>query len=264
MSSQRLPPSSGLALTSPVPSPALRLLREAADESWVHVAPRFPGLDHRLQCTATIRQADGEPLAFWLVIDEDGSDASPGLRVRELAPGLGLPAACPSRHIESSCKFCLGWGRSAPAYPRDLASARAWWQALGGFLELQIVARHARRWPPANEWPHGEAARHQEQIERLEAVLPRPIVEFARANYSGQLLARRRPCPCGAGVAIRRCHLRALDALWQLMRAREHAEEEFVAAWNGKVCCGTMDGCPLSRATPLIKGGVAFGSVPGC
>lgn len=206
------------------------------------------------------------------------------VRVREHPP-LRLPVFCPDRHLNDGGWFCLGWGSTAAPAIVDEESARAWWTAVIRFLQLQLAANERGVWvSEANDWAHGDAAKHQELAEaaaeilgarfrndlraRKFSVTREPHARGARLELRrdgrhvarvtigppGRLKDRHVPCPCDDSndVPVEACRdhaehlIRFTTELW---RWRE-GEAQFLRelARRGAACCGTLESCGLREA----------------
>lgn len=234
---------------------AIELLASAADRTWIAIETNPEAKGGELRCTAMIREPDGEPIGYGLLITDGEGGRDPLLRVREEPVGVRLPLGCPQRHINKGGPFCLGFGPTSPPTPVDLETARAWWSLLAGYLSLQGRAALTRRWPEPNAWRHGAAAGLQLEIERLERVLPLSVIAAAQAVEASTNTAltgsrmkdRRRPCPCGSRARAKDCHEPALVKLLSARQQMAQAEADFWREWESETCCGTMEGCRLSR-----------------
>jgi hypothetical protein len=203
------------------------------------------------------------------------------VEAREGAPAR-LPAFCPERHINIDGSFCLGWAEVDPLAVNNEQDAWNWWARLVKFLLLQERAARRRRWPGGPAWAHGDAAAEQLRAERAAARLGDPFVDdlarnrltIARQGSSSNgpalrvcrdgvwlfsiwetakrpvNLRRRCVCKTGEGrpsTVLRNCGTHSQDAveLALSLRDREREEVKFWKALAGRMCCGTMDGCPL-------------------
>jgi hypothetical protein len=228
----------------------------------------------------SVPRAGGDRYDFALELSATGSAVS----VRE-EPPVRLPVFCPDRHINEGGSFCLGWGSTATPAVVDEESARAWWTTVVRFLQLQLTANELRVWANgANDWAHGDAARHQALAEAAAdslgtrfrddlragkfAVIREPHVRGARLELrrEGSHIARvaigpparlrdiQAPCPCDepAVMTVEACHDHA-DQLTrfttELWRWRE-TEDQFLRdlAKRGITCCGTLKNCKLRGA----------------
>lgn len=210
-----------------------------------------------LRCVVSLTERDHSQSRYWLEVKPERKQGfKPSLRVKEIPEHRRLPAACPVRHINGDGTFCLGWGPSAPEFPRTVEEADYWWRRLAGYLDMQNQASYLRRWPKGMEWAHGDtAARYQYAFEALSEQLPPGIVSAVEncevgIDPSGKLLNRRRPCPCGSGRKVKKCHEEDIQLLL-LAKTFQHQEENmFWEMWRGHRCCGTMDNCPLDAVVP--------------
>lgn len=176
------------------------------------------------------------------------------------------PVACPERHINDDGTFCIGEG--AINSPQTSGDAALWWEALGKFVVGQRYADKHRRWPYPRSLHHGAASKHQIELERLakgtrfEADVHNAL-EFGSGWFAQQeerphrtqprLTNLRNPCPKGCkkrnnSIAKRKCEHKEL--MFQLLREeylRRKAERDFWRQFPRKVCCGTLDDCPIAR-----------------
>ena len=228
----------------------------------------------------SVPRAGGERHDFVLELSATGSAVS----VREEPPAR-LPVFCPDRHINVGGSFCLGWGPTAAPAVVDEESARAWWTAVVRFLQLQLTANELGVWANgANDWGHGDAAKHQAVAEaaagstgeRLRhdlragnfSVIREPHARGARLELrrEGRHIARiaigppaklkdsHVPCPCDQpeGMTVDACrdHVDQLSRfMLELWRWRQ-SEDQFLRelAESGATCCGTLKNCKLRDA----------------
>ncbi len=225
-----------------------------------------------------VPRAGGDLHDFALELSATGSAVS----VRE-EPPVRLPIFCPDRHINEGGWFCLGWGSTAAPAVVDEDSARTWWIAVVRFLQLQLTANELGVWANgANDWAHGDAARHQALAEDAAdslgvrfrddlragkfAVRRQPHVRGARIELRregshiarvtigppARLKDRRVPCPCEqfAGMSVGACrdhadHLTTFTLeLWRWREAERQFQREL--AKRGVTCCGTLKKCQLT------------------
>lgn len=205
--------------------------------------------------------------------------------VKELHPTL-LPAFCSERHINPGGTFCLYWGEIEPGEITNRDEAEAWWGKLLIFLLRQRSAAALRRWPgKADARAHGSAAaRFQAMAEenaaalgpRFETLLRDDRLRVRRGRRRDRLalfqddrrvltivpadrrvMTQRQRCKCDHADA-RRLPLNSCGDHGRLMaelvlamdgwRKAEAAFYEYLREGN-HVCCGTMDDCPLAKAT---------------
>lgn len=188
------------------------------------------------------------------------------IRVSERSAGRRWPTGCPERHINYDGTFCVGEGPiNSPQIADD---AQIWWEALGNFLAGQRFADRRHEWPYPRSLHHGDASKHQVELERLakgtefEADVLRAL-ELRTGWFANQserphrteprLTNLRNPCPLGCAkgknrIAKRKCKRK--EQMFRLLREeylRRRAEKKFWASYPRKICCGTMDGCPLRK-----------------
>lgn len=205
-------------------------------------------------------------------------------KVRELQPTL-LPAYCPERHINIDGSFCLYWGEVEPLSISETQGAETWWMKVLTFLKRQQVANALRRWPAkADARAHGPDAALQQLIAedaasklgpqfralltdfRLTSVRSRTGSEarlrlmldgkrlVSVREHGRQLMTKRSRCKCDCADELRRpicaCgdHETALTDITFALERLAKAEKEFFRLYtnSGRVCCGTMEDCPLA------------------
>lgn len=248
------------------------------------VAPAF-GIGVRaidsgaLRAAVPVLMADCSTDNYDILVLAVGERAS----AREAAK-MVLPTFCPMRHINADGSFCLNWEVVESLAVIDAATAEVWWGAVLQFLRLQRRAERLRRWPDRREWPHGNAALHQwkarsaaaaispnllEGLDRLRLSVRRSRARSAegsafRLMINGKPLVRlfvdqgrpatlRQACPCGQDrrpLTLGQCrdHAARFVDLVKALRDVERAEAAFWKSFEGRPCCGTMDGCPLDVA----------------
>jgi hypothetical protein len=207
----------------------------------------------------------GKPFGPVKVTSRSGSGS---ITVQEAASPTRWPTACPERHINHDGTFCIGEG--AINTPHTSGDAELWWEALGKFLVGQRYADKHRVWPYPRSLHHGTASKHQRELERLSrGSIFEDDVENALHAQSGwlageiprlhrdrsRLVNLRAPCPRGCTrrgdpILRRKCKQRQL--MFKIVREewrRRVAEEGFWASYPRRECCGTMDGCPLSKGS---------------
>uniref|UniRef100_UPI003C2CFE3B E2 domain-associated cysteine-rich protein n=1 Tax=Altererythrobacter segetis TaxID=1104773 RepID=UPI003C2CFE3B len=238
-----------------------------------------------LQISLPVPHSDGRKPVYGLTISFAGASAS----ARETTPSL-LPAFCPERHINRDGSFCLYWRYVDDIVIDGPEAARAWWETLLRFLQLQTRAARRRHWPDGFGRAHGAAAAtHQLRAElaaerlgdRFSAYLADRrltvlvkgdgpegpavrVLQDGRRLYAVWMRKRRvvnlrRPCLCPAGARRRPTVLRACgdhaDAAATLALELHGVVEEEKLFWkaaSGTPCCGTMDGCPLAATSTLV------------
>lgn len=235
--------------------------------------------DGKLLLSLPVPLADGRAPVFSLSIAVIGASAV----AREITPTL-LPAFCPERHINRDGSFCLYWRAVDDIVIDGPEAARAWWETLVRFLQLQIRAARLRQWPDGQGRAHGAAAVHQLRAEsaaqRLGEPFPSyladrrltvavrgagsqgPAVEVLRDGQllfavwmrSGRVVNLRRPCVCPAGsrrrpTVLRSCgdHAEKAASLAIELHRMRKAEKSFWDYFRGAPCCGSMDDCPLAN-----------------
>jgi hypothetical protein len=204
--------------------------------------------------------------------------------IRELQPSL-LPAYCPERHINIDGSFCLYWGEVEPLSISETKGAETWWMKVLIFLKRQQVARALRRWPAkAEARAHGPDAALQQLIAedaasklgpqfrtlltdvrltsvrsktgsepRLRLMLDGQRLVSVRER-SRQLMTKRSRCKCDCADDLRLPICACGDhetVLTDITFARERlakAETEFFRLYadSGRICCGTLEDCPLA------------------
>lgn len=235
--------------------------------------------DEELLVSLPVPLADGRAPLFSLSIAVNGTSAV----AREIAPTL-LPAFCPERHINRDGSFCLYWRAVDDIVIDGPDGARAWWETLVRFLQLQIRAARLGRWPDGRGRAHGApAALHQLRAEiaaeRLGEPFPPdladrrltvavrgagsqgPAVQVFRDGQrlfsvwmrSGRVVNLRRPCVCPAGslrrpAVLRSCgdHAEEAASLAVELHRMRKAEKSFWDSFRGAPCCGSMEDCPLA------------------
>ncbi|MES1975595.1 MAG: E2 domain-associated cysteine-rich protein [Pseudomonadota bacterium] len=234
-----------------------------------------------LRISLPVPLSDGRQPVFVLDVAVTGASVS----AREAVP-THLPSYCPDRHINGDGSFCLFW-RAVDDIEIDAPeAARAWLETLVRFLQLQFRAARLRRWPDRHGRAHGWAAIHQHRAEVAAARLGEPFVTdiaegrlttsrksgsaegtairvlkdgrrlFSVWERSRRAVNQRRPCLCPAGsgrrpVVLKSCgdHAAAAADLALAMNEMVIAEARFWKSAMGAPCCGTIDGCPLAKAS---------------
>lgn len=185
---------------------------------------------------------DGDRVAFDLRAE---AHLGGRLTVRE-RQAKRLPAFCPERHINTDGTFCLGYGDEVlESGPRTLGEAKRWWETVGWFLRLQYLAEATGRWK-ARAWPHGEAAKYQQEIDSLLERLPRAVLGARKSAAASRNSLIRPQCPCLSGKSFDACHQGDLLHLISLEQRRDAAEQDYSASLDGHSCCGTMRHCELA------------------
>lgn len=234
-----------------------------------------------IRVSIPIPLSDGRQPVFILDLSVSGRSAA----ARETKP-THLPAFCPDRHINDDGSFCLYW-RAIDGIELDCPeAARAWLETLVRFLQLQFRAARLRRWPDRKARAHGSAVVHQNRAEAAAARLGEPFATdmaegaltvirktgsaegtalrimngrkrlFAVWERSRRAVNQRGRCLCSAGSGTRPSVLKscgdhalaAVDLAMEL-NAMAVAEKRFWKAMKGSPCCGSMDNCPLAKAS---------------
>jgi hypothetical protein len=223
--------------------------------------------------TAAVPRAGGAlSRTYHLLLAAQASHVS----VREAADARLLPASCPDRHINSDGAFCLGL--RADNLVDDAGAVHEWWCKLTVFLTCQETAHETRTWPEYAQMSHGnEAAEIQVEAEQLarefglvdefyDAMWRREgLIAFVAKRIDPQTMHPRNgraACVCGRtdkrGLPLlrRQCWKADLKCLPVLERQRQEEVKDFWARLGDGPCCGTMDTCPLRRASyPRLPAG---------
>lgn len=226
--------------------------------------------------------ASGAPSPeYVLEISRTGNTVS----AKELDPIL-LPRSCAERHINTDGTFCLYWGEMEPSEITNVDEAAIWWGKLLTFLLRQRSAAALRRWPgKADARAHGsEAARFQALAEKnasnlgpsFEKLLRDDSLRLGRGRRRDRValvqdgrrvvtvlrterrvMLQRQRCKCDLsglrGLPLVSCgdHAREVAELVLNMESWRKAEADFYKYLRAskQTCCGTMDDCPLARAS---------------
>ena len=205
--------------------------------------------------------------------------------VRELKAVL-LPSFCSERHINPGGTFCLYWGEVEPGEITNSDEAHAWWGKLLLFLLRQRSAAALRKWPGmADARAHGsEAARFQAIAEKNAALLgPKFEASFRNGRLTlrrgrrqerialfqdgrrvltvllaeRRVMTQRQRCKCDHAdfrrLPIASCSNHG-SVLMEFVVAMDHWKKSEAAFYeylrkSNHVCCGTMDNCPLAKAS---------------
>lgn len=234
-----------------------------------------------LELTIGLLRADGLEVSYTIIAFSSGTT----VRAKEKS-SMRLPSFCPERHINPDGSFCLYWEEEGRLEVIDESSARDWWETLYQFLRHQERAAKLRRWPTAEGWAHGSAARFQKraiaaakglgrsffqalQLGRLEVrvwpKLKRNSDSTLRLYRDGvhvysiwanktQVLNKKQRCFCQRfngkrPLRLRSCGTHAADAA-NLAKAIFEWEESEARFWHqvyGKKCCRTCEHCPLAE-----------------
>jgi hypothetical protein len=218
-------------------------------------APRVPdgclSTGKSIECSMHLPLYDGETSIYRLVISVRPG-APRDLAVREQASHRRLPDGCPSRHINQDGTFCLGWGPTAPCVPHSRAEAEYVWSLIAGYLHLQDRATACATWPASAEWPHGNAAKAQYELEELLKKVPARFRELGILDL--ERLTRRKECPCGSHRRVKDCHEPELANVGRLRREVSREGDLFWRGWADRPCCGTMRNCRLTQSESLSGG----------
>lgn len=205
--------------------------------------------------------------------------------VKELKAVL-LPSFCSERHINPDGTFCLYWGEVEPGEITNSDEAQAWWGKLLSFLLRQRSAAALRKWPGmADARAHGsEAARFQAMTEKNAALLgPKFEASFRDDRLTlrrgrrrdrialfqdgrrvltvlpseRRVMTQRQRCKCDHAdvrcLPLASCgnHGFALAEFVVTMDCWKKAEATFYEYLqeSNHTCCGTMDNCPLAKAS---------------
>jgi hypothetical protein len=225
--------------------------------------------------------SDGRQPVFVLDVTFTGASVS----AREAVP-THLPSYCPHRHINGNGSLCLFWRAIDDIEIDGPEAARAWLETLVRFLQLQFRAARLRRWPDGHGRAHGCAVIHQHRAEAAAERLGEPFATdmaegrlttsrkggsaqgtaiqvlkdgrrlFSVWERSRRAVNQRAPCLCPAGsgrrrVVLKSCGDYAAAAADLALELNEMviAEERFWKSAMGSPCCGTIDGCPLAKAS---------------
>lgn len=247
-------------------------------------APAFEAIAHlyakdELLLQLEITLLDGRSIPYQILASISGTE----VRARELKPRL--PNFCPERHINNNGIFCLYWDGDKVIHVNDETSAIEWWETLIRFLMQQERATKLRKWPDNNFWAHGSAASFQKKTYLAAADLGQGFIDgllfkqfevqfFKRKNGNGsffrvlkngkyfysvwvnheRVACWRQNCICDQKInkkvkPLKQCSNHAQSAvdfavwMWEWQKA----EAEFWIDHSDKVCCGTMNDCPLKK-----------------
>ena len=233
----------------------LELLRSQCPP-WATVAPAGQALKATVHALPS-----GKPYGPIDLLIKSSRDT---VAVEEGAKPTRWPVGCPERHINHDGTFCIGEGPINA--PRTAGDATIWWEAVGKFLLGQRHADRHRRWLYPRSFHHGSASKHQRKLEELaKGTSFEADVEYALHSRSGwlsgdiprvhpkeaRLTNLRAPCPRGCmrrGRPILRHKCKQRQLMFEIVReetARRKAEKSFWDHYPRKVCCGSMDHCPL-------------------
>lgn len=163
----------------------------------------------------------------------------------------------------------------------DAVSAGNWLSLLLNFLRLQRRAAKQRCWPNHQTWAHGSGAARQQlraelAAEKLGADLKAAVearglkasadaAGSLRVTMDGQILfsvwkspnrfdrsGHRLTCACEFGSRRKRKighgrRAKLLEELAQALVIWEEEEKRFWAYHQHRLCCGTIDNCPLQK-----------------
>ena len=230
----------------------------------------------KLLLALDVPHVDGVRLLYRIVVAADG----PYLSAQEEPAIRCLPEFCPERHIVGEGLFCMYWRGERSFAVTDLDSAASWLNLLINFLRLQRRAAKQRRWPNQETWAHGRAAGHQQRAERTADKLgsemrttldskqlhassetdgtlrvlqgDQPLFSVWRSPGRRDRHGHRLPCANERGTGKRGItHGARAELLGELALALVLWETDEKAFWvhhQGRVCCGTIDDCPLRLA----------------
>lgn len=227
--------------------------------------------------TLDVPHADGVRLQYRVLVSANG----PYLCAQEDPLARRLPEFCPERHIVADGFFCMYWPGELSFAVTDAGSAGNWLSLLLNFLRFQRRAAKQRCWPNHETWAHGtDAAREQLRAERaaerlgpeLKAAIATRDLKVSgdaagtlRVMMGGRLLfsvwkspnrcdrsGHRLTCACefGSGSKRKASHGRRAKLLEEMAQALvmwEAEEKRFWAYHQDRMCCGTIDNCPLRK-----------------
>jgi hypothetical protein len=227
--------------------------------------------------TLDVPHADGVRLQYRVVVSASGTY----LCAREEPLARRLPEFCPERHIVADGSFCMYWAGELSFAVTDAVSAGNWLSLLLNFLRLQRRAAKQRCWPNHQTWAHGSGAARQQLRAELAAEKLGPDLKAAidardlkasgdaagtlRVTMGGQPLfsvwkspnrfdqsGRRLTCACEFGSERNRKighgrRAKLLEDLAQALVIWEEEEKSFWAYHRDRLCCGTIDNCPLQK-----------------
>jgi hypothetical protein len=224
-----------------------------------------------------VPHADGVRLLYRIIVSANG----PYLCAREDTPARRLPEFCPERHIVADGSFCMYWAGEQSFAVTDAVTAGNWLSLLLNFLRLQRRAAKRRCWPNYETWAHGtDAARQQWRTERAAeklgpelkaAVATRDLKAFRDTTGTLRVMMDGRPlfsvwkspnrfdrsghrltyaCEFGSGSNRKTSHggrAKLLEEMALALVIWEEGEKRFWAFHQDRVCCGTIDNCPLQK-----------------
>jgi hypothetical protein len=227
--------------------------------------------------TLDVPHADGIRLQYRVLVSANG----PYLCAQEDPLARRLPEFCPERHIVADGSFCMYWAGELSFAVTDVISAGNWLSLLLNFLRLQRRAGKQRCWPNHQTWAHGSGAARQQLRAELAAEKLGPDLKAAieardlkasgdtagtlRVMMGGRPLfsvwkspnrfdrsGHRRTCACefASGRKRKTSHGRRAKLLEEMAQALviwEEDEKSFWAYHQDRVCCGTIDNCPLQK-----------------
>jgi hypothetical protein len=227
----------------------------------------------KLLLTLDVPHVDGVRMLYRIVVSADG----PHLSAHEESTSRCLPEFCPERHIVDDGFFCMYWSGELTFTVTDSDSAARWLNLLLNFLRLQRRAAKRRRWPNQETWAHGRAAVHQQRAELTAdklgpelriAVDARELSTSSEAGGALRVLQGNQPlfsvwrspnrrdrcghrlaCAAEFGAHKRKithgARAELLEELALALLQWEADENKFWLHHQGRVCCGTIDNCPL-------------------
>jgi len=229
-----------------------------------------------LLMTFDVPHVDGVRVQYRIVVDVDG----PHLFASEEPATRRLPEFCPERHIIEGGHLCMYWPGELTFSVTDSDSAGRWLDLLLNFLRLQRRAAYTRKWPNHETWAHGRAAIHQQRAENAadglgaelrRALDARQLRAFSEAASTFRVLQDDQPlfsvwrspnrhdqrghrlaCALELGSRKRKViHGKRAELLEELAFALVHWELDEMRFWmhyKDRVCCGTIEDCPLRKS----------------
>lgn len=224
-----------------------------------------------------VPHADGVRLQYRVLVSANGAY----LCAQEDPLARRLPEFCPERHIVADGSFCMYWPGELSFAVTDAVSAGNWLSLLLNFLRLQRRAAKQRRWPNHETWAHGcGAARQQQRAERAAEKLGpamkaavaarhlkvsgnvggpirvmmggRPLFSVWKSPNRFDRSGRRLTCACEFALGSKRKisqgdRAKLLEEMAMALVMWQEDEQLFWACHQDRVCCGTIDNCPLQK-----------------